>query len=230
MGSFVEFESGAGPTRAYRSSGQGEKQPGILLCHAWWGLTDFFTGLADRIASEGFTVLAPDLYGERTAATIEDAEALINTLNPQDAIKKEQAALDYLLSLPQVAGNKAGAIGFSMGASYATWLASLRPEIAAVVIFYGGGEQSPTYADDTAAAHMGHFAPNDEWESDDTIHALEASLKAAGRTADFYFYHGTTHWFFESNRPDAYNAEAAQLAWERTIGFLNATLKGQNNA
>jgi carboxymethylenebutenolidase len=230
MGSFVEFESGAGPTRAYLSSTQGEKQPGILLCHAWWGLTDFFTGLTDRIAGEGFTVLAPDLYGGRTASTIKDAEALINTLNPHDAIKREQAALDYLLSLPQVAGNKVGAIGFSMGASYATWLAGLRPEIAAVVLFYGGGEQSPTYANETSAAHMGHFAPNDEWESDDAIHALEAGLKTAGRTADFHFYPGTTHWFFESNRPDAYNAEAAQLAWERTIGFLNATLKGQDNA
>ena len=195
---------------------------------------DFFVGLADRIADEGFVVVAPDLYGGRTASTIEDAEALINTLKPDegDGIKKEQAALDYLLSLPEVAGNgnKVGVIGFSMGAAYATWLASLRPEVAAVVMFYGGWEPSETYAEETNAAHMGHFAPNDEWEPEEPIRALEANLKRAGRTADFHFYPGTGHWFFESNRPDAYNAEAARLAWERTIEFLHTTLKEANNA
>ena len=230
MGSFVEFDSSAGATRAYLSGKKGEKKPGILLCHAWWGLTDFFTGLADRIAGEGFTVVAPDLYGERTASTIEDAKALISTLNEQDGIKKEQAALDYLLSLREVEDNKVGVIGFSMGAAYATWLASLRPEVATVVMFYGGWEPSETYAEETNAAHMGHFSPNDDWEPEEPIRALEANLKRAGRTADFYFYPGTSHWFFESNRPDAYNAEAAKLAWERTIRFLHTTLKGEDNA
>jgi carboxymethylenebutenolidase len=71
---------------------------------------------------------------------------------------------------------------------------------------------------------LGHFAPEDEWELDAEVRATEGKIRRAGRDVIFYFYPGTKHWFFEENRPVEYNREAADLAWKRTLEFLNRKL------
>jgi carboxymethylenebutenolidase len=53
---------------------------------------------------------------------------------------------------------------------------------------------------------------------------LEASLRYAGRPVTFYRYSGTGHWFFEPDRPDAFNQAAADLAWDRTLSFLKRSM------
>ncbi|MDQ3929789.1 MAG: dienelactone hydrolase family protein, partial [Chloroflexota bacterium] len=199
-----------------------------LLCHAWWGLNDFFQELADRLSQEGFVVLAPDLYDGRTAATIEEAEALIYTLDYKEAINYETAAAGYLLSHPAVEGDRLGAVGFSMGGAYVTWLATLNPSVSAVVLFYGGVEQEADFAIRTRAAFLGHFAEDDPYESSEEMRRMEAMLRAARRDVAFEVYPGTGHWFFEGDRQDAYNAEAAELAWRRTLEFLRAKLGRQH--
>jgi carboxymethylenebutenolidase len=96
------------------------------------------------------------------------------------------------------------------------------PEVfAAVVVFYGtrGGDYAPAQA-----AYLGHFAESDEWVAASGVKALQKALRAANRPATFYTYPGTGHWFFEADRPDAYQADAAELAWQRTVEFLRAQL------
>jgi carboxymethylenebutenolidase len=60
--------------------------------------------------------------------------------------------------------------------------------------------------------------------SEEAKKEMEASLKALKLPTTFYTYPGTGHWFMETDRSDAYNAEAANLAWERTIAFLKEHL------
>jgi carboxymethylenebutenolidase len=201
---------------ALPASGAG---PGVLLLHAWWGLTDIFKNTCERLAEVGFVAYAPDLYHGQTATTIEEATRVRGTLNFDGAILDIIAAIALLRSQPQVRGNSIGAIGFSIGAAFALGMSTNRQDIGAVVAFYGL-ELGPAYTF-ARAAYQGHFAELDEWESAEDIVTMEQVLRKAGKEVTFYTYPSTRHWFFEENRPGYYDAGAATLAWQRTIVFLH---------
>jgi carboxymethylenebutenolidase len=201
------------------------KGAGVLILHAWWGLNPFFRDLCKRLAAEGFVAFAPDLYHGKVAQTIDDATQLRNKLKQKIAIDEILAATEYLSSLEAVTNKAIGVIGFSLGARFALELSVAKPEfVRAVVTFYGncGLDYSPSQA-----AYLGQFAETDEWVAASGIKKLEKSLRAAGRPFTFHTYPGTGHWFFESDRSDAYSALAAQLAWERTIEFLKTQLENR---
>jgi carboxymethylenebutenolidase len=203
----------------------GRGGPGILLLHAWWGLKPFFKQVCDRLAEQGFIVLAPDLRAGKVAQTVDEAmEMQRHAERPEElqaAGETVMAAKDYLRKLPELKCERIGVIGFSMGGGWALVAAEHAPEqVAAVVLFYGNGEVDPSKVQ---AAVQGHFSDVDEWEPYEFVQRLESGLKKAGAAAEFHVYQGRKHWFVEEDRPE-YDAEAAQLAWERTIRFLKATV------
>jgi carboxymethylenebutenolidase len=192
--------------------------PGVLVLHAWWGLTPFFRKFCDSLAGAGFSVLAPDLYHGATASTIAEAEKLRGTLK-RDAATQEIAQAAEQLHASSGAGHAGiGVVGFSLGGHWALWLAQ-QPSIpvAATVVFYGsrGGE----YAGSTSAFQF-HLAETDPYVSASGVRGMQKSLKAAGCEAEFHTYPGSGHWFFERDRPDAYRPDAAEQAWKRMLAFL----------
>lgn len=194
--------------------------PGVLVMHAWWGLTPFFKTLCDRLAAAGFTAFAANLYGDKTAATIDEAKTLMQQSDSEQLGDTAVAALSELRRhVPQ---GKLGIIGFSMGAAWAMVLAALRPDdVGAVTLFYGAAEAD--YAR-CKAAILGHFSPTDEWEDLECVQQMEAEMKAAGLSVTLHMYPGAGHWFLEEDRPDAYHAESARLAWDRTLAFMREHL------
>lgn len=200
----------------------GGSGPGILVLHAWWGLNDFMRGFCQRLASEGYVVLAPDLYHGRTAATIEQADQLSSTLRRKEVEAEISAAAQKLAGLEQVQQPKIGLVGFSLGAFWGLWLSVEQAAlVGAAAVFYGNRGLDYSQAQ---AAYLCHFAETDPFEAASGVKKLERSLRKAQRPAAIYTYPGTGHWFFESDRPDAYQPEAAELAWQRTLAFFKEYL------
>jgi carboxymethylenebutenolidase len=222
MGEWLQV--GPAGNRAYLAVPDSGTGAGVLVLHAWWGLTPVFTDVCDRLATAGYVALAPSLFaGGTTTASIAEAEALIAAQDraPGEAEAVVLAAVEQLRELPAVTGTGIGVIGFSMGAYWALHLSQVRPDVVgAVVAIYGTGDGDYGAA---RAAYLGRFAEQDDFEPLEGVRALEDRIRAAGREVTFYVYPGTSHWFVEPNRPE-YNPAAAALVWERTLGFLKTHL------
>jgi carboxymethylenebutenolidase len=226
----IEFDANGSPAPGYLATPDAGVGPGVVVLHAWWGLTEPFRQACDRLAEAGFVALAPDLYRGQTTAKIEEAEALGSALDREEARARGDimGALRFLRQNDATsAADGSGTfalVGFSLGGAYALDMsANLPKEVAAVVTFYAV-YTGPDYRS-AQAAYLCHFAEHDAFEPAESVAEMEQALREAGRPATFYTYPGTEHWFVEANRPDVYNAAATALAWERTIAFLNAQLR-----
>lgn len=220
MNSFEILEVGNRDLRVYSTLPETGEYPGILMLHAWWGFNDCFRDLCDRLAQEGFTVVAPDLYHGEVASTIQEAETMSSALESTRAFEDVDAALDFTREHENMAGGL-GVVGISMGVEYEFWVVQNRPtDVDAAVLFYGNG---PGIFDDTSTSFLGHFAENDEFNSPPHIEALHERLEAGEGSVTFHTYPDTEHWFLESDRTE-YDEEAASVAWSRSIDFLQAEL------
>jgi carboxymethylenebutenolidase len=226
-GRMIEFDSAGTPAPGYLALPDGGTGPGVVVLHAWWGLTEPFHQACDRLAAAGFAALAPDFYRGKSTAVIEEADQLVSAMDAKmDQVRADVAgAVSELRRYAPGAGGKVGLIGFSMGGAYALDLSvPLADEVAAVVTFYAAWT-GPDFAR-ARAAYLCHFAEHDAYEPAEEVARLEGKLQAAGRPVTVYTYPGTHHWFVEANRPDVYDPVATALAWDRTLTFLGQVLHG----
>jgi carboxymethylenebutenolidase len=192
--------------------------PGVLVLHAWWGLNNTTKAFCSRLADEGFVVFAPDLFHGKVATSIQDAEGLSSAHDTQQAKRDIADAVEFLSGQAASGDRGLAVIGFSFGAYYALDRSVSDAErIRTVVVFYGSGPGDFTRS---RARYLGHFAEKDPYEPEANVVGLEQALQQAGRSVTFHRYPGTGHWFFEQDRLDAYNRDAAELAWRRTLSFL----------
>jgi carboxymethylenebutenolidase len=196
------------------------KGSAIMLLPAWWGLNDFFITLSQRLTRNGYVVWISDYYGEKSASSIKEAYKFKANLNQKKVFTTLLNTIEYLRKSDFVTRKTISIIGFSMGARFALELSEIKPKsISEVVIFYGTSILDYAKA---RAAYQGHFAENDEWFAASGVEKLRKILQKRGREVEFYTYKGTQHWFFEGNCKDRYKPKEANLAWKRTMGFLES--------
>jgi carboxymethylenebutenolidase len=191
---------------------------GVLVLHPWWGLNEDVRTSAERLRREGYEVAAPDLFHGRVATTREEANALSGEVskNWMGAMTEIEAALEKLQA------DRVAVLAWSMGVWFSWQLAQAHQDrIRGLVSYYGYGEVEPGKS---LPPILGHFAENDEFEALDDVRRTEKALADAGHVAQFHVYPGTKHWFDEPSRPE-YDKAASDLAFERTLAFLDRHLR-----
>lgn len=220
----ISIASNGESLRGYLAEPAAGKGPGVLVIQEWWGLVDHIRDVCDRLAREGFTALAPDLYRGRTASDPDEAGRLMMGLEIPRAAGDLDAAVEALLSQDSVEGARVGAVGFCMGGQLALYTATRNRRIGAVVDFYGVHPRVTLDLSALEAPVLGLFAENDPYVTPEVARKLEADLRGAGKRVEIEIFPGVDHAFFNDSRPDVYDAEAADRAFARTLAFFRAEL------
>ena len=220
MGDFETMEAGGTTARLYVAGDVRRAAAGVVVLHPWWGLNDDVIAYADRLAGEGYAIVAPDMFEGQVATEIEDADRLSSQMNEDTGEAITLAAVDRLAKRLGP-GAPLAALGFSFGAAWAIWAPTQRDRLRATIVYYGTWTGSVLGR--ASVPVLGHFAEDDPYETAVTVTEFEEGLRDAGRDAAIHRYPGTGHWFAEPSR-DAYRADAAEVAFERTTAFLKEHL------
>lgn len=215
--------NGHGEMRAYfvRPTGR-ESAPGVVVVHENRGLNPYVQDVARRLAKAGFIAMAPDGLTPMGGypGNDEEGRALQQQVDGEKLMNDFFAAIDFLMAHEEVSG-KVGITGFCYGGGVSNAAAVAYPELGAAVPFYG---RQPDAADveKIQAPILLHYGELDErvnagWP------AYKEALDAAGKTYEAHIYAGANHGFHNDSTP-RYDAEAAELAWSRTIDWFNRYL------
>lgn len=224
-GEMVQFQSNGKQTEGYLAVPASGKGPGVIVIQEWWGLVPHIKRVADRFAEEGFVALAPDLYHGKTTKSPDEAGKLMMAMNIAETEKDLRGAISYLLNHPAVTSSKVGTVGFCMGGALSLYAATKNPQVGACVVFYGGHPNVKPELEKLEAPMLGLYAERDTFVTPEAARELERRLKELGKQVEIHIYKDADHAFFNDDRPEVYNREAAEDAWRRTIEFFRRHLQ-----
>ncbi|MCW2766166.1 MAG: dienelactone hydrolase family protein [Nocardioides sp.] len=244
MGQTIEIQAPGGVAEAYLTRPDDAPHPGVLLFMDAIGLRPRIEEMADRIASWGYVVLAPNVFyragraaelaptsdlrvPENREAFIQGAMKRVGGLTPGLSNSDAGVWVDTLLEHAEA---PIGVVGYCMGARLAVRAASLRPDVvAACGGFHGGG----LVTDDPESPHrklakaraefvFGH-ADNDRSMPPEAVTALGEALAEAGLAHTNEVYAGAAHGYSMADS-STYDAAATERHFVALQGLLERAL------
>lgn len=201
-----------------------EPLPAVIMIHEWWGLNDNIRAMANRLAGEGYIVLAVDLYSGQVAESSGAArQHMLSVVEQPDSasenIRQAYAFLSDIAGAPSI-----GSLGWGFGGGWSLNTAILFPEdLDAAVIYYGQVTDDVDRLLPLNVPILGLFGAEDTGIPVASVEAFEAALQGLRKDHDIQIYPGVGH-AFANPTGDNYNAEVADDAWRRTLEFLGKNL------
>lgn len=231
---FVDFQGGHDRINAYMARPKAKgKYPVVLVVTGNTITEEYIPNTAAKLAQAGFVGFAPNIFWLQKEAmdSAEKRRVFADQITDSHIYADLFASLKFLRSHPFVKRGKAGITGFCFGGRCALMFAVQCSDIAAVVPFYGN-LKTPEFAkrnqdpvdvvNKIKAVVQGHYSNADAEIPLTQLNQFEHDLKLHNAKTEFFSY-DAPHGFFAYTR-NTYRAEAATLAWQRTVDFLHKSL------
>jgi carboxymethylenebutenolidase len=220
-------EQGAGP------------YPAVVLGHERYGLVQHTLDLAAKFAAHGFVGIAPDMFsrwdGDKAALNRGDIQV---PLSYADIRSYMGDSLDYLRTLPQVRPRQIAAMGVCQSGSYPLILNSVRPDISANIVVYGGAQRGVWEVNEiqpepydsivarVSAPVLGIWGEDDFVVSVEDMRHLRNALEDHRKTYEFTLFPHMPHGWFNSTMPGRYRPKETEAAWQMILDFLQRANEG----
>ncbi len=226
----VQFPGQGGVTLlGYLSSPKAAtKAPAILVIHENRGMTEHIKDMTRRYAKSGFVALAVDLISrqggtERIADPAQIPNILGQSADREALVQDMLSAVAFLKTQPKFAGPKAGVVGYCFGGGMTWLLATRSTDIGAANPYYGPPPDPISAVQNIAGPVLAFYGETDQ-RINQNIPAIEAAMKQYNKPFEARIYPGAGH-AFNNDTGQAFNAGAAQDAYQRSVAFFNANLK-----
>jgi carboxymethylenebutenolidase len=219
----LQIETTGGSTTAYVDRPENDVNIAVILIHEWWGINQHVRDIARRYSQEGYNCVAPDLYRGRVTQDKEEASTWMNALAIEDGmetIKKAIGAARETYGFEQFV-----ITGYCMGGTFALRAACEIPELKAAAPFYGDIPEEGVLRKLNVPTIF--FAGNrDAWITPAKVNGLREFASKHNLPVETVSY-DADHAFFNNTRPEVYNAEAAQDAWQKVLSHFRTYTTGQ---
>jgi len=197
------------------ASATDQRGPGIIVVHEGNGMSAQLLRFSERLALEGYRVIAPDFFSRSHGVDPNDFGAIIGSISPENLKADFAAAADRLRG---DGASSIGVTGFCMGGWFtyraAKWGDDLG--VSAAVPFYGGGIAREL--GEPACPTLMFFGGSDPYIPMADIEKVQAHHGDA-----VVVYPGADHGFMRDGS-DSYDPESAADAWTKMLAFFGEHL------
>jgi carboxymethylenebutenolidase len=233
----IKTQDGVIDSHFFTPDGEGP-WPAIIFYMDGLGLRQSLFDMAERLASNGYAVLLPNLYYRHGVSApidmMKDRERMmemVQSVTNKGTMQNTEHFLAFLDSQSSVVGPKIGCVGYCMGGALSLTAAGTYPErVEAAASFHGArlATDAPDSPHLLAPEMLGEIyvgvSEIDPYLADGETDRLGAALKQADANATVEIYPGAQHGFAVPGLP-VYDREASERHWDRLLALFERNLK-----
>jgi carboxymethylenebutenolidase len=214
--------------------------PAVIVVNEVFGLHAYILDICRRFAKLGYVAIAPGFFDRAgdpaplPMSQFDQIRKIVATATDQQVMSDVGVTLKYLKAQPYVERRKIAITGFCWGGKVVWNACQTFPDLKAGVAWYGqlapAGNAPPDpahprlwpveHATDMKCPVLGLYGGKDPLSQ--AVPAMEAALKAAGKTdSSIHVYPDAGHGFHADYR-DSYVEADAKDGWSRLLAFYAA--------